>query len=170
MEKMNSELFTLTYGALVAQLLRDHEDVDAVNVQLDKMGYNIGVRLIDEFLAKSHTERCANFESTANLVAKVGLKMFLGVTAQVDKWNSEKTACSITLADNPFQSYVELPPSLSKLCYCNLMCGVIRGALEMVNRVVTCEFVKQKLHGADVDEIRLTLQEVREDQPPPDDE
>ena len=38
MEKMNSELFTLTYGALVAQLLRDHEDVDAVNVQLDKMG------------------------------------------------------------------------------------------------------------------------------------
>lgn len=39
MDKMNSELFTLTYGALVAQLLRDHEDVDAVNAQLDKMGY-----------------------------------------------------------------------------------------------------------------------------------
>ena len=170
MEKMNSELFTLTYGALVSQLIRDHEDVEAVNVQLEKMGYNIGVRLIDEFLAKSNTERCANFESTANLVAKVGLKMFLGVNAQVDKWNSEKTACSITLADNPFQSYVELPPSLSKLCYCNLMCGVIRGALEMVNLVVTCEFVKQKLRGHDVDEIRLTLQSVREDQPPPDDE
>ncbi len=66
--------------------------------------------------------------------------------------------------------YVEVPPSLSKLCYCNLMCGVIRGALEMVNRVVTCEFVRQKLHGAEYDEIRLTLQEVREDQPPPSDE
>ena len=39
MEKMNSELFTLTYGALVAQLLRDYEDVDAVNAQLDKMGF-----------------------------------------------------------------------------------------------------------------------------------
>ena len=141
MEKMNSELFTLTYGALVAQLLRDHEDVEAVNVQLDKMGYvrcsncvgetqdcwsvseltpecrvvtercflcfpnrhNIGVRLIDEFLAKSQTERCANFESTANLVAKVGLKMFLGINATVEKWNSDKTACSIKLSDNPFQ-------------------------------------------------------------------
>ena len=58
------------------------------------------------------------------------------------------------------QAFVELPPSLSSLCYCNLMCGVIRGALEMVNRVVTCEFVRQKLHGAEYDEIRLTLQEV----------
>ena len=64
--------------------------------------HNIGVRLIDEFLAKSQTERCANFESTANLVAKVGLKMFLGVNATVEKWNSDKTACSIRLSDNPF--------------------------------------------------------------------
>ena len=96
--------------------------------------------------------------------------MFLGVNASVEKWNVDKTACSITLSDNPFQAYVELPPALSKLCYCQLVCGVIRGALEMVNRVVKCEFVKQKLHGANVDEIRLTLQEVKEDQPPPDDE
>jgi len=96
--------------------------------------------------------------------------MFLGINANVEKWNSDKTACSITLSDNPFQAFVELPPSLSNLCYCNLMCGVIRGALEMVNRVVKCEFVKQKLHGADHDEIRLTLEEVKEDQPPPDDE
>lgn len=132
--------------------------------------YNIGVRLIDEFLAKSNVARCANFETTANLVGKVGLKMFLGVNASLDKWNSSKTACSIILADNPFQTFVELPPALAKLCYCQLVCGVIRGALEMVNRVVKCEFVKQKLHGADVDEIRLTLQEVKEDQPPPDDE
>ena len=33
----NGELFTLTYGALVAQLLRDYEDDEEVNKQLEKM-------------------------------------------------------------------------------------------------------------------------------------
>jgi hypothetical protein len=33
----NAELFTLTYGAIVAQLVRDYEDVGEVNVQLAKM-------------------------------------------------------------------------------------------------------------------------------------
>jgi len=34
MPKINSELFTLTYGALVMQLIKDHEEVDEVNKQL----------------------------------------------------------------------------------------------------------------------------------------
>jgi hypothetical protein len=33
----NSELLTLTYGALVTQLLRDYESVDEVNKKLDQM-------------------------------------------------------------------------------------------------------------------------------------
>ena len=36
-EKINSELFSLTYGAIVTQLLKDYEEVDATNVQLEKM-------------------------------------------------------------------------------------------------------------------------------------
>lgn len=35
------------------QLIKDHEEVDAVNSQLEKMGFNIGIRVVDEFLAKS---------------------------------------------------------------------------------------------------------------------
>ena len=31
MPKINAELFALTYGAMVMQLIKDHEDVDAVN-------------------------------------------------------------------------------------------------------------------------------------------
>ena len=42
MPKMNAELFTLTYGSLVMQLIRDFEDIALVNEQLEKMGYNIG--------------------------------------------------------------------------------------------------------------------------------
>jgi hypothetical protein len=37
-EKVNSELFSLTYGALVRQLLNDSQDcVEDVNVQLEKL-------------------------------------------------------------------------------------------------------------------------------------
>lgn len=36
-EVVNCELFTLTYGAIVAQIIRDYEDPKEVNAQLDQM-------------------------------------------------------------------------------------------------------------------------------------
>lgn len=36
-ELQNAELFTLTYGAVVAQLVKDYEDATEVNEQLDLM-------------------------------------------------------------------------------------------------------------------------------------
>ena len=42
-EKINSELFSLTYVAIVTQLLKDYEEVDATNEQLEKMCYIFGV-------------------------------------------------------------------------------------------------------------------------------
>ena len=41
-------------------------------------------------------------------------------------------ACVQILEDNPLTDFVELPEQLSALKYSNLLCGVIRGALEMV--------------------------------------
>ena len=72
-DKVNAELVTLTYGTIVAQLCKDYEsDYVEVNKQLDKMGYNIGLRLIEDYLAKSNTmKRCANFRETAEMIAKV---------------------------------------------------------------------------------------------------
>ena len=35
-QKIGTELFLLTYGALVAQLIQDYEDNDEINTQLDK--------------------------------------------------------------------------------------------------------------------------------------
>lgn len=72
MEKVNAELVTLTYGTIVAQLCADYEnDYVQVNQQLEKMGYNIGVRLIEDFLAKTSTARCGTFRDTADMIAKV---------------------------------------------------------------------------------------------------
>lgn len=59
--------------------------------------------------------------------------MFLGVTADVIDWNAQGTACTLVMTDNPLNDFVELPPSMAAtLHYSNLLCGVIRGALEQV--------------------------------------
>ncbi|KAJ0874259.1 putative transport protein particle (TRAPP) component [Helianthus annuus] len=132
-ERVNAELFTLTYGAIVRQLLTDLEEVEEVNKQLDQIyvGCNIGIRLIDEFLAKSNVTRCVDFRETAEVIAKVGFKMFLGVTASVSNWDTEGTCCSLILEDNPLVDFVELPDTCQGLNYCSILSGVVRGALEM---------------------------------------
>ena len=40
------------------------------------MGYNIGTRLIEDFLAKSNLGRCADFREVGEVVAKVTLMDF----------------------------------------------------------------------------------------------
>jgi len=55
----------------VVQLIQDYEDFDEVNKQLEKMGYNIGTRLIEDFLAKSNLGRCSDFKEVGEVVAKV---------------------------------------------------------------------------------------------------
>ena len=53
MEKVNAEVVAITYGALVTQIIADKlGDIGAVNTELDRMGYNMGIRLIDEFWRK----------------------------------------------------------------------------------------------------------------------
>jgi trafficking protein particle complex subunit 3 len=63
---------------------------------------------------------------------QVGFKMFLGVAATVSNWDAEGTTCSLVLEDNPLVDFVELPDTCQGLRYCNILSGVIRGALEMV--------------------------------------
>jgi len=66
----------------VAQLCQDYDsDYQQVNQQLDKMGYNIGMRLIEDFLAKSGVGRCANFRDTADMIAKVCTPKNVGVAS-----------------------------------------------------------------------------------------
>ena len=57
--------------------------------------------------------------------------MYLGVVA-VAVMSPDQKECAITLDQNPLATWVELPESHSHLYYSNILCGVIRGALEMV--------------------------------------
>ena len=51
--------------------MRDYEKDEEVNQQLDKMGYNIGVRLIEDFFARSQQGRCHDFAQAADVLTKV---------------------------------------------------------------------------------------------------
>ena len=66
----------MTYGSLVLQLVQDYEDYAEVNTQLEKMGYNIGCRLIEDFLARSSMGRCSDFREVGEVVAKVCFHSF----------------------------------------------------------------------------------------------
>jgi len=160
MEKINSELLTLTYGAVVTQLIKEYKDAKTVNTELDKMGYNIGIRLVDEFLAKSVVQSCVNFRETAQVIAKVAFKMFLGIAAEVVKWREDGKQFSLVFKGNPLTEFVELPAQYADLHYDNVLCGVIRGALQMVNLVVECSYVASELKGSAESEIRVTLKEI----------
>ncbi|KAK6539551.1 transport protein particle 22 kDa subunit [Orbilia ellipsospora] len=174
-DKINAELVTLTYGSVVAQLCKDLDgDYAEVNKQLDKMGYNIGLRLIEDFLAKSNMQqKCANFRDTADVISKVGFKMFLNIIPTIANWSSDNKQFSLLLDENPLADFVELPDdgkAQGELWYSNMLCGVIRGALEMVQMQVDVHFVSDILRGHDTTEMRITLIRYIDDEMPQDDE
>ena len=134
-------------------------------------GYNIGVRLVDEFLAQSRIAKCSSLKDTAELLSKVGFKMFLGVAPAVGKWSSDEKEFSLLLDENPFTDFVDLPEQYKDLLYSNLLCGVIRGALEMVQIRVECHFSADALRaGDDSTEIRVVFKEFLSEATPINDE
>ena len=68
----------------MVQLIQDYEDYEEVNKQLEKMGYNIGTRLIEDFLAKSSLGRCADFKEVGEVVAKVRIMLPIAIFLESD--------------------------------------------------------------------------------------
>lgn len=69
-DKVNTELFVLLYGSLVSSLIKEYpNDMEYINTQLDKMGYQIGIRLVEDFLARSGIiTKCTTFQETIEVL------------------------------------------------------------------------------------------------------
>lgn len=89
--------------------------------------------------------------------------MFLGVAAEVSNFDNDNKAFSLILRENPLADFVVLPMAYNKLWYSNVLCGVIRGALDMLNMKVNVYFKKDILRGHDCTEIRVELKEIVKD-------
>ena len=61
--------------------------------------------------------------------------MFLNITPTVTNWSSDSKQFSLIFEENPLADFVELPDdgrAQDELWYSNILCGILRGALEMV--------------------------------------
>lgn len=161
--KISYELFTLTYGAFVAQLVKDYENCDEVNKQLDQIGYNMGMHMIEDFLARNpQVSRCSDLRETADILSNQAFKMFLGIQPTVSNWSPTFDEFSLILDPNPLTEFVELPENgkLDNLSYSQVICGAIRGALEMVQLKVECVIKQDQLKGDGTTEIRIKFVEI----------
>ncbi|EDO28947.1 predicted protein, partial [Nematostella vectensis] len=67
---------------------------------------------------------------------QLGFKMFLGITPVVANWSAGSDEFSLILENNPLADFVELSQGHEGLLYSNILCGVLRGALEMVSKAL----------------------------------
>jgi hypothetical protein len=110
----------------------------------------MGCKMTDEFFARQNPPMafCQNFRTTIDIISKQAFKMFLNITADVEKYDETNKSCYLVFRENPFAEYVILPSSIEKsLWYSNIICGMIRGALEMIGIVVKAYFMTDVLRG-----------------------
>ena len=84
------------------------------------MGTNVGAKLADEFFARSGLAPRQDFKETAEVLARVAFKMFLGVRCETRDFDIELNRCIFLVHDNPLAEFVDLPAeiqnSLKKHC------------------------------------------------------
>lgn len=62
--------------------------------------------------------------------------MFLNITPTIVNWTNDNMQFSLIFDENPLADFVELPDdgrAQDELWYSNILCGILRGALEMVS-------------------------------------
>ena len=139
-------------------------------------GYNIGTRLIEDFLSRTTLPRCTDFTTqTAEILSKVGFKAFLNITPTITYPPHQPGApqeFGLVFDENPLSEMVELPGDAVEggLWFSQVLCGVVRGALEMVQLQVECYFVSDVLRGDDQTEMRVRLVRFMDEEVPVSDE
>jgi hypothetical protein len=157
--KANAEFFALTYGALVAELVRDLEQTTEIQAELDRMGHSIGIRFIEEVLAKAPELKVSQQFMESVDVVKVAMKLFLGVTVEIV--TSGEDQYIVKMNENPLMVFVELPEDRQDLQYSQLLAGMLRGMLEMLQFDCDVSISSSTTTGnKEIHELKVVLKQV----------
>uniref|UniRef100_A0A7N4NQI8 Uncharacterized protein n=1 Tax=Sarcophilus harrisii TaxID=9305 RepID=A0A7N4NQI8_SARHA len=131
-KKMSFQLFTLIHKALVTQLCKEYKKRLRWKQTTEKKGrgYNSDVRFkilgIGQILIGTMTLE------NSDVIANVASKMCLGIT----NCSLASDEFSLILENNPLVKCVGLLDNNASLIYSNLLCGMLRGILKMVQMAV----------------------------------
>lgn len=104
---ISAGLLSLTYGAFIAQIVKDYEDITEINKQIELLGfmylyrlkyrYNMGLRLVEDYLSKTHTRGIKSFQATCQDIALKAFPIYTGMEASVENWNSDEQSCLLRI-------------------------------------------------------------------------
>lgn len=173
MTKVSAELFALTYGSLMTQILADQNcDIEATNQKLEQIGFSMGSRMVDEYFARSPDGTCKKFSQTGDMIACVACPMFFGLPATCTHITDAASPTYCLSLGDPFSAphtlYQDLPDHLlgnrlpgapadapPPLSPSRLLAGMVRGALEMIFFRATVTVEKEGVWGDS--EIRIRV-------------
>lgn len=162
-DKINGELLVMSYGVFVSFLVKKEKDNKKVNNILFDIGTNIGTRLIEEFFCKTELEIERSTEKIAEIIAKVGFKMFLNIIPEIEV---KENSFDIILTDDPLTRFVCLKDfnfeKDERLIYCNVYCGVIASALKSVCINAECFIPETKGDSRTVISVKLKKELLRD--------
>lgn len=111
---------------------------------LNQFGLNIGARLVDDYVSHFPTQAADSFTGLAEPVADA-IGYFLDIQGNVSVQSKDEQQFVIKVAHNPLEQFVKVPAQLQQLCYCQLLCGAVTGALEQLNYKVETTYSNEML-------------------------
>ena len=155
------ELLTFMYGSLLVRLTKDIKDIKELNTKIENIGYEMGKRLLDDLIDDFQKKIDSSNSKLMEILIKQLAQYYLGIISSLSQVSEKEY--HLVFNENPISFYVELPEELNNLCYSNIICGIFRGMLEVSGFEIKCEFVKDKMKGDDVNDLKIELVKIIEE-------
>ena len=155
-KQIKVELLTFMYGTLLVRLTKDIKDINELNKKIELIGYDIGKRLVDDLIddLPRNLDQSDQNKLMEKLITHIA-QHYLGIIGNYNQAGEKEF--HLKFSQNPISLFVELPESLDGLCYSNIICGTMRGMLEVSGFEVKCEFAKDKMKGDDINDMKIEL-------------
>lgn len=138
---ISPEFLSLTYGIIVREIIdNNYNNLNEANKELFNLGFNIGIKLSDEFISTFMIDNCKDISDIGYKLGVESFKHYLNIESKIKI--IDKKEFIINFNNNPFEKNLELSEEHDSLVYSNIICGIISGALDNINIYSNCNFEK----------------------------